>query len=628
MNRPAVAQRGDVFGNRSVHRAAGVALASAALAFAALAGPGCSSSSAPAGPPGPSAAPSTATPSVPIDCSSGDAGAWSMYGGNVCNTRAGLPSDPITPQTVSGLGVKWKFTAAGDISITPAVVGGQVYVADWGGMLYRIDAATGQVVWSASVADILGVSADGGTDASASVDSGALDSGAVDGGVADGGIVDASPQILDASPQEAASPAAGDDAAAPGTGPMGTRASLGLVIRGTPVVTNGLVIFGVGTAPTIAAVDQKSGGLVWKSALSTHPFAQITSSLILDNGRIYVGVASDEEQGSIGIPGYTCCNFRGSVAAIDASSGNILWQTPTIDDATYRNADGTLSGFTGVSVWSTPTVDRKRKLLYVTTGNNYSVPADFDGGAPLPAGDHVESVVALDLATGAIQWSQRMTTGDIWSFSNFGGNDWDFGCAANLFSVSMEGGVRDVVGAGQKSGVYWAIDADTHEVLWKNQVGPGGHLGGIHWGTATDGTHVYVGVNDEMGTAYKLGGMGAQRGTTTSVGSWAALDAVSGKTLWQVANPSMTAPLNGASVNGPLAIVNGVVFGGSMDSDGMMYALDATSGKTLWSFKSGGTVYSGAAIVDGVVYWGNGYPTARLNFGTPGRTLYAFALGQ
>jgi polyvinyl alcohol dehydrogenase (cytochrome) len=567
-----------------------------------------------------------------------------MYGGNVCNTRAGLASDPITPQTVSRLGMKWKFTATGDISITPAVVGGQVYVADWGGMLYRLDAATGQVVWSASVAKILGVSADGGADASASVDSGVLD-GAVDSGVldgaVDGGVVDGAPvdggvvdgaavdaEIGDGSEQDAASPPEAGDAEVAGTGPMGIRAHLGLVIRGTPVVTNGLVIFGVGTAPTVAAVDQNTGALVWKSALSTHPFAQITSSLVLDNGRIYVGVASDEEQGSIGIPGYTCCSFRGSVAAIDATSGNIVWQTPTIDDATYRNADGTLSGFTGVSVWSTPTVDRKRKLLYVTTGNNYTVPASVDGGAPLPAGDHVESIVALDLATGAIQWSQRMTTGDIWTFSNFAGNDWDFGTSPNLFSAAIDGGVRDVVGAGQKSGVYWAIDADTHELLWKNQVGPGGHLGGIHWGAATDGARVYVGVNDELGTAYKLGGAGSQRGTTTSVGSWAALDAVSGKTLWQVANPAMTAPLNGASVNGPVAVVNGVVFGGSMDADGMMYAFDAASGTQLWSFKSGGTVYGGAAIADGVVYWGCGYPTARLNFGTPGRTLYAFALAQ
>jgi len=62
-------------------------------------------------------------------------------------------------------------------------------------------------------------------------------------------------------------------------------------------------------------------------------------------------------------------------------------------------------------------------------------------------------------------------------------------------------------------------------------------------------------------------------------------------------------PHAGGSVNGPLAVVNGVIFAGSMDSMGMMYALDATTGDVKWQFASGATVYSGPAIVNGVVYW-------------------------
>jgi polyvinyl alcohol dehydrogenase (cytochrome) len=88
----------------------------------------------------------------------------------------------------------------------------------------------------------------------------------------------------------------------------------------------------------------------------------------------------------------------------------------------------------------------------------------------------------------------------------------------------------------------------------------------------------------------------------------------------------MTAPLSGASVNGPVAVVGGVVFGGSMDAKGTMFALDAASGAVLWSFPSSGTVYSGPAVAGGVVYWGCGYPAGRLGFGTPGQKLYAFAV--
>jgi polyvinyl alcohol dehydrogenase (cytochrome) len=96
----------------------------------------------------------------------------------------------------------------------------------------------------------------------------------------------------------------------------------------------------------------------------------------------------------------------------------------------------------------------------------------------------------------------------------------------------------------------------------------------------------------------------------------------------------MKAPLNGASVNGPVVAVNGVLFGGSMDAKGTMYALDTKNGALLWSFQSGGTVYGGPAVANGVVYWGCGYPPTRcidsasgchgLGFGTSCKKLYAF----
>ena len=122
-----------------------------------------------------------------------------------------------------------------------------------------------------------------------------------------------------------------------------------------------------------------------------------------------------------------------------------------------------------------------------------------------------------------------------------------------------------------------------------------------------------------------LGGMGAQAGTSVTTGSWAALDLGTGNVLWQIANPSLTQPLGGASVNGPVTVVGGVMFGGSMDAMGTMYALDATSGAVFWSFQAGGTVYGGPAVAGGVVYWGAGYLPGRLGFGTSAMKLYAFA---
>jgi outer membrane protein assembly factor BamB len=68
-----------------------------------------------------------------------------------------------------------------------------------------------------------------------------------------------------------------------------------------------------------------------------------------------------------------------------------------------------------------------------------------------------------------------------------------------------------------------------------------------------------------------------------------------------------------------------------MDSMGMMYAFDAATGTMLWKYPSGAPVYSGPAVVNGVVYWGAGYPSSRLGLGnaTPGPVqLYAFEIGN
>jgi polyvinyl alcohol dehydrogenase (cytochrome) len=53
-----------------------------------------------------------------------------------------------------------------------------------------------------------------------------------------------------------------------------------------------------------------------------------------------------------------------------------------------------------------------------------------------------------------------------------------------------------------------------------------------------------------------------------------------------------------------------------------MYALDAPTGRILWTFKSGGSVNAGPAVVNGVVYWGSGY--SRLRLGSSNNKLYAF----
>ena len=506
-----------------------------------------------------------------LDCSA-ESVDWPMFGQNVCNTASQATAAALSPDTVGRLTTKWVFSASGDVSATPAVVGDGVYVPDWGGMIYRIDAATGQAVWSQRVSDLV-----------------------------------QQPAIT------------------------------GFVSRTTPIVTKDSVVFGTmrqvpdiystqSPSAFLVAVDRNSGAPLWVTPLHEgHVAAIITGSPVLDGDRLYVGVSSSEEYFAELAPFYSCCTFRGSVVAVDVLTGAILWRTHMIRDDVYFDVQGAPSGYAGAAVWSsTPAVDRKRRQLYVTTGNNYSMPPAAQG---LVDGNYFDAVVALDIDTGAVQWAHSLgSSSDIWTPVDTAGPDADFGSGANLFTVTMNGLSKDFVGAGQKSGIYWALDADTGAVVWKTRVSPGGHFGGIHWGAATDGKRIYVSANDTDGSAFVLGGKGVHAGEMSTTGGWSALDPSTGDLLWQVPDPALAQPLNGASVNGPIAIVNGVLFGGSMDASGTMFALDAATGDVLWAFQSGATVYGGPAVASGVVYWGSGYVPVRLGYGTSSKKLFAFSV--
>ena len=87
-------------------------------------------------------------------------------------------------------------------------------------------------------------------------------------------------------------------------------------------------VFGDDSA-NVYALDANSGKPLWKKRLDPHPDARITGAPVLYGERLYVPVSSLEEL-SAAAPGYECCKFRGSVAALDARDGKVIWQTYTI----------------------------------------------------------------------------------------------------------------------------------------------------------------------------------------------------------------------------------------------------------------------------------------------------------
>jgi polyvinyl alcohol dehydrogenase (cytochrome) len=348
------------------------------------------------------------------------------------------------------------------------------------------------------------------------------------------------------------------------------------------------------------------------------------------------------------------------VVALDAKTGKIKWKTYMVPDN-----GGVIGGYSGGGIWdSTPVVDARRRSLYVGTGNNYSVPVavsqcfarnNSNPNCTDPA-DYFDSVVALDLDTGTVKWARRAMYYDAWNLNCFytvsptaftpgpgpncptpAGPDYDFGgTGPNLFSIAADhghDGRRDILGIGEKSGIYWALNPDDGSIAWSTQVGPGSALGGIEWGTATDGSRIYVPIANNYYIPWAIQPAGT---AVANGGSWAALDPATGKILWQVAIPgacstSIPGVAQGCMGLGPASAANGVVFAGSMDTNPAnptMFALDAATGKVLWSFVTGSSVIAGPAIVGNSLYWGAGYSRLGASTGTPNNKLFAFSLGD
>jgi polyvinyl alcohol dehydrogenase (cytochrome) len=522
---------------------------------------------------------------------------WPYAGGDLNNTRNAANEKTINAANVAGLHQKWAFTTHGDVSATPTVqTSGNVttiYAVDWGGYLYSIDGNTGVPNWSKQLSAYTGNP--------------------------NGSVSRTSPAIV------------------------GNNIIIG---DQGDVRSDGFSNF-KGFSASVMAINKNTGALVWRRVVSDHPFSVVTSSPVSQGNVLYVGVASLEENAGF-IPGYTF-SWRGKVVALDVNSGADVWANPytTIEDSVYyQNGPAT---YTGASVWgSTPVVDPSRGSLYVTTGNNYSSPAGTGrpDGPATPPGNHIDSVLALDLGTGNLKWAYRAQPADTWDVARWVNNsygvtkgqdatigpDYDFGSGVNL--ITLPNG-QQVVGAGEKSGQYHALNPDTGALVWKTQVDVGGTGGGIEWGSAVDGTRIYCAISNSDNQI---------NGLNTNGGLWAALDAVTGAILWKTADPIQVTQDVGFPYTrnghdfGMVTVANGVVFAGSTGGapiaalnapgfPGGFFALDATTGAILWQFPTDGGVNAGASVVNGTVYWGSGYSHLANAFGISGTPkLYAFSL--
>lgn len=395
------------------------------------------------------------------------------------------------------------------------------------------------------------------------------------------------------------------------------------------------------------AVDAVTGILRWKTHIESHPAAVVTGAPTLSDGVLYVPVSSFEEVSGSN-PRYECCSFRGSLAAIEAGTGKILWQSYTIAQTpapVRKNALGTqLWGPSGSPIWSSPTVDPDRRMIYVTTGDSYSD----------PAAETSDAFMALRMDTGEVAWSRQMTVGDAYTVACNGadrtncpeakGPDLDFGSSPIL--VKLPDGRRLLI-AGQKSGTVHAIDPDRDgAIVWQRRIGRGGSLGGVQWGSAVDQDNVYVALSDIVVRAAAEGTAGARKSPFGGRLNFAldpgvggglyALKLATGEIAWHTPHPGCgDVPGCSPAQSAAVTAVPGAVFSGGLD--GHLRAYAASDGAIIWDVETardystvngvaahGGSLDGpGAVVVDGMLYVNSGYGF----FGTaPGNVLLAFSI--
>jgi polyvinyl alcohol dehydrogenase (cytochrome) len=360
---------------------------------------------------------------------------------------------------------------------------------------------------------------------------------------------------------------------------------------------------------TAYAVDSVTGQLVWKRKVDDHQAAAITGAITIAEGRAFVAVQGLNEEGTGGRGKTPCCTFRGSLQALDASTGAVIWRAFTIDEPKPRGTN-TRSGQeafgpAGGAIWAAPTVDVKRRSVYVTTGNGYADP-------PQPMTD---AIVAFDMDSGKVKWFYQATANDNWlggcgraSGGNPGcpevqGPDFDFSAAPVLASV----GGRQLVIAPQKSGIAYALDPDKGTVVWQYRYGAGSGLGG-QWGGAFDGTHVYFGVGSYQ---------------TPTPGGLKAVRAATGDEVWAAPPPQPAlcagTPRCNASYGGATTAIPGAVLAVSLDGGLRAYAAD--NGALIWTLDTNKTYETvnkvagtGASIdgsplivADGMIFVNSGY---------------------
>lgn len=335
-------------------------------------------------------------------------------------------------------------------------------------------------------------------------------------------------------------------------------------------------------------LDPATGDLLWKERLTDQRYAGSICDILYHDGLVYLGLSSVEEVVVKNDPSYHPV-FRGQVIALDQRTGKKAWTRDLVEAP--RN---------GVAVWSSFALDPDSNSLYFDTGNNYSGEASSTSDA----------LIAVDAKSGAITWVTQTWENDVWDAANNEGPDFDFGAGPQLFEATIDGRRRKLVGAGQKSGVYWAFDRENGQPVWKTVVSYAGNLGGMQAEASIGEDAIYCWGNNHYMRVV------AQTTPEQAAMNVVALDPATGRRRWW-RNRVQPAGLWSSGI-----LANDVYIVGTQT--GHLQAFHATDGKTLWTHANLGSVNAPLVVDDETLYVGTSAtaPMTSSKIGNNGLTAF------
>jgi outer membrane protein assembly factor BamB len=305
------------------------------------------------------------------------------------------------------------------------------------------------------------------------------------------------------------------------------------------------VLYVPGGTDNFYALNALTGAIIWETNIGTPPGDYLWSSPILYNGNVYEPVASFGD----------CPLVQGQLVEMNGNTG-----------AVEHVADMVPAGCIGGGIWSSPTIDPSNGTIYVTTGT--------PNGCATP--ELSPAIIQLSASNLTILSSWTIPPSELY-------DDPDFGTTPTLFTATINGQPRQLVGALNKNGLFYAWDRNNLAAgpVWQTRIAnPSGAPLSIV-SAAWDGSTLYVG-----------GGNTIINGTS-SYENISALNPATGAFIWRDdIQGSMTSGIT--EVPGMLIMGYGAV--------GKVVFINTTNGNIVYTYSPAAAVEGETSVSNGVVY--------------------------